>query len=91
MTEESIVRENLMTEQGYRPYCGNSEKIDRGKWNGWAGGTPPDYSRLPTHCSNPRTKFNGEQFICRECGWVSEFPKEFIDKYKLKWNIKNVG
>lgn len=34
----------------------------------------------------PRTVFNGEQFTCKDCGWVSGFDKEFIKAYKLKWN-----
>jgi len=34
-----------------------------------------------------RTRWNGEQFYC-SCGWVSEFPKEFIDRYKTKHGIK---
>ena len=36
----------------------------------------------------PRTKFNKTigQFFC-SCGWVSEFPKDFILEYKRKWNI----
>ena len=38
-------------------------------------------------CSNPRTFFNGKQFICKECGWISKFPQEFITLYKTKWNI----
>lgn len=42
----------------------------------------------PEKCSWPRTKFNGEQFVCRECGWKSSFEKEFIDKYKKRWGIK---
>lgn len=33
----------------------------------------------------PRTEFNGEQFRCSYCGWVSEFPSDFIKKYKAKW------
>ncbi len=66
--ENSIVRENLMTEINYSPYCGGFARIK---------------------CSNPRTKFNGEQFICPECGWRSEFPKDFIEKYKNKWNFKD--
>lgn len=33
----------------------------------------------------PRTTFNGTQFIC-DCGWVSQFPKEFISLYKKKWD-----
>lgn len=33
----------------------------------------------------PRSPFNGHQFECRTCGWQSEFPKDFIEKYKDKW------
>lgn len=63
--EYSIVRHNLMTRQGYSPYCGGA-------------------------CSQmPRTKFNGQQFVCPECGWTSGFPKDFIDQYKNKWDIKS--
>lgn len=36
----------------------------------------------------PRTRFNGEQFVCPCCGWVSSFPKEFIDEYKKKWGLQ---
>lgn len=36
-------------------------------------------------CSLPRTYFDGKQFICRNCGWNSAFPPEFIAKYKKKW------
>jgi hypothetical protein len=65
MKENSIVRENLMTREGYSPYCGN----------------------MFDGCKHaPRTSFNGKQFECPDCGWVSEFPQDFIDKYKLKWN-----
>lgn len=42
----------------------------------------------PGGCGCPRTKFNGSQFICPECGWISGFPEEFIERYKEKWNIK---
>jgi hypothetical protein len=61
--KNSIVRKNLMNEEGYTPYCG---KIN---------------------CSHnmPRTTFNGSQFKC-SCGWVSEFPLDFIIEYKKKWN-----
>ncbi len=61
--ETTIVRENLMTREGYTPYCGNMEK-----------------------CSMPRTFFNGKQFQCPYCGWVSSFPEDFIKRYKEKWN-----
>lgn len=54
MAEETIVRENLMTREGYSPYC--------------------------LQCSvMPRTFFNGEQFQCPNCGWVSQFPEDFIE------------
>jgi hypothetical protein len=65
MKEESIVRENLMEREGYKPYCGN------------------------LHCffNNPRTKWDNDKdrFYCG-CGWVSEFPEDFITRYKNKWH-----
>jgi predicted RNA-binding Zn-ribbon protein involved in translation (DUF1610 family) len=36
-------------------------------------------------CSMPRTKWNGKQFVCPKCGWTSEFPDDFIKRYKEKW------
>lgn len=40
------------------------------------------------HCSvMPRTHFNGEQFVCHCCGWVSSYPADFIKIYKRKWNL----
>lgn len=36
-------------------------------------------------CDNPRTKWNGEQFECPRCKWVSQFPLDFIERYKAKW------
>lgn len=55
----SVVRRNLMEQEGYSPYCGNDK------------------------CGHvwPRTKFDGDQFRCR-CGWVSQFPDDFIAEYK---------
>lgn len=69
MTEQTIVRENLMTREEYTPYCGNDISRDH------VGG-----------CDNPRTVFRENQFVCTKCGWRSNFPKDFIDRYKLKWN-----
>lgn len=46
------------------------------------------------YCGNPRcremprTQFNGEQFYCRCCRWESSYPKEFIEAYKKKWNLR---
>lgn len=34
----------------------------------------------------PRTHFDGEQFKC-SCGWRSQFPEEFIKRYKEKWKL----
>lgn len=65
-----IVRENLLKDINYSPYCGNNIARD-----------------LPKGCSNPRTKFNGEQFICPKCNWTSSFPLDFIEIYKLKHNL----
>ena len=40
-----------------------------------------------TDCDTmPRTIFDGNQFCCPCCGWKSQFPQEFIDEYKKKWN-----
>ena len=63
----SVVRTNLMTRQGYQPYCGNMT--------------------CPTM---PRTYFNKQrkQFVCPCCGWTSEYPYDFIQRYTQKWNIE---
>lgn len=37
----------------------------------------------------PRTEFNGEQFVCPHCGWVSAFNETFIFKYKKRWNMQD--
>ena len=65
MTEKTIVRDNLMTQKDYSPYCGND---------------------ICKYCM-PRTRWHSEkeQFICN-CGWVSEFPLDFIERYKKKWH-----
>ena len=42
-------------------------------------------------CTLPRTHFDGQQFVCRQCGRRSGFPKEFITEYKKKWGIKRNG
>lgn len=64
MKEETIVRENLMTREGYSPYCGSNTCQYR----------------------SPRTVFDPKwgQFGCK-CGWVSEFPKDFIERYVERW------
>lgn len=53
--------------------------------------TKPGYT---PYCGNdkcrvmPRTLFNGKQFVCPRCGWVSSFEEEFINEYKKKWGLK---
>ena len=36
----------------------------------------------------PRTKWDKdkEQFVC-QCGWVSQYPKTFIRRYKKRWSL----
>lgn len=70
----STVRENLMNESGYTPYCGNDNAYGYG----------------PGQCHMPRTRFDGEQFVCPHCGWRSQFPADFIAEYKAKW-AKSAG
>lgn len=48
--------------------------------------TPYCGNKWSVGCSMPRTRWNGEQFVCPECGFTSEYPKVFIEYYKLKWN-----
>jgi len=35
----------------------------------------------------PRTKFNGDQFKCPDCGWASEFPENFINQYRERQGL----
>lgn len=35
----------------------------------------------------PRTRFDGQQFVCPCCGWRSKYSSEFIEEYKKKWKI----
>lgn len=74
MNEISIVRQNLMTIQGYTGYCGSALCKPRTRYS------PERW---------PRTVFNGDQFVCPKCNWVSEYPIDFITRYKKKWNIKS--
>ena len=52
----SLIRENILKDNNYTPYCGSNN----------------------CYLTWPRTKFDGEQFVC-DCGWRSAFEKEFID------------
>ena len=55
----SLVRENLLTQKGYTPYCGDPDCV----------------------LGMPRSYYDGEQFAC-PCGWRSQFPEEFLVKYR---------
>ena len=37
---------------------------------------------------SPRTYWSSSkgQFVCPDCGWVSQYPAEFIRRYRAKWN-----
>ena len=67
MTETTVVRENLMNEPGYSPYCG---------------------AAMNSRCPMPRTVWDAtkNQFVCPHCGFTTEFPADFITRYKAKWN-----
>jgi len=67
MKEATVVRENLMTEPGYTPYCG---------------------APMKSRCTMPRTIWDPKlnQFKCSHCSFVTEFPADFIERYRVKWN-----
>lgn len=68
LVESSIVRHNLLTDPLYRPYCGNHATNQLSS----------------SYCYNPRTIYRevDGQFICPHCKWISQFPADFIAKYK---------
>jgi len=70
----SIVRKNLMNEEGYTGYCGQAPEIEGGKI------CPGRW---------PRTVFvwKLKQFKCNACGWVSKYDEEFITEYIAKWKF----
>lgn len=74
MKENSIVRENLMNIKGYTGYCGSELCKPRMM-------QPMLFERWP------RTVFNGLQFKCPKCGWLSKYPIDFINRYKEKWKL----
>ncbi len=73
MKEKSTVRENLMTQEHYTGYCGS--ELCR----------PREHHPLKGE-RWPRTVWNGEQFDCPKCKWQSQYPEDFILRYKKKWN-----
>lgn len=52
-------------------------------YTGYCGNAEP--RGYPGGCSNPRTIFDGEQFVCPECKWRSQYPEDFITRYKVRW------
>ena len=71
----SIVRDNLIGRKGYTPYCGSERCKPREEY-------PLKGERWP------RTKWTGKQFKCPKCNWESEFPDDFINEYKKRWENK---
>ena len=72
MQEDSIVRQNLMDNINYRPYCGNN--------------TPRHLSTGCTNPRTEYRTIDS-QFICPECKWISSFPEDFIKRYKIKHSL----
>lgn len=35
-----------------------------------------------------RTRYKDGQFHATCCHWVSDFPEDFIEQYKLRWEIE---
>jgi len=68
--ENSVVRNNLMTKEHYTGYCGSELCEER---------SPASPDRWP------RTIWNGSQFYCPKCGWISQYPDDFIARYKKRW------
>ena len=33
-----------------------------------------------------RAPFNGKQFQCVRCNWISQYPNDFLIRYKKKWD-----
>ena len=48
-------------------------------------GYSPYCRSVSKYCNNPRTSFDGEQFVCPKCGYTTNFDKLFIAEYKKKW------
>jgi len=45
-------------------------------------GYTPRCGSISCHDGCPITQFNGKQFVCPSCGWVSHLHKDFIQQYK---------
>ena len=75
-----VVIRNLMNQENYSPYCGSELCRPRTLF---IYDNQPRANILSERW--PRTRFNGHQFVCPECGWKSDFEKEFIDEFKKRW------
>lgn len=68
------------------------QSVIRGNLMTFSGYSPYCGNDIPKEekggCDMPRTSFNGSQFVCPKCGWVSSFPEDFIKRYKEHWKIK---
>lgn len=70
----TIVRSNKMNNKYYVAYCGS---------------VFPGHPNYKT-CSSPRMIHDDvtHQDKCPNCGWTTEFPDDFIKRYKAVHNIK---
>ena len=66
--DTDTVRRNMMQDVSYRSYCGS---------------VFPGHPNYHT-CSSPRMawRVSLNQMQCPDCGWVTEFPADFIARYK---------
>lgn len=70
----SIVRSNLIKDEGYSPYCGQEPPLNSGKL-------------CPARWPRSKFEWSLKQFKCPSCGWVSDFDPDFITEYIDKWKL----
>ena len=73
----STVRNNLMKQEGYAPYCMGVVRDDSEK----------GFHETSCATAMNRMVWNGQQFDCG-CGSVTEFEDDFIQAYKDRWGDK---
>lgn len=73
-----------MTEEEVKQLVGTSivrkNMMEDPNYSGYCAN--PISRNAPGGCYNPRTIFTGLQFWCPSCGWMSDFPEDFIKAYK---------
>lgn len=65
MTEDTIVRQNMIDDKNYRPYCMKCSGLQR-----------------------MNIRLDNLQLQCPKCKSITQFPSDFVNRYKTKWNLK---